>query len=155
MALIARIRNPKDFWAGLSYFVIGLGAVILAQDYKMGTAFKMGPGYFPVVLGGLLALIGVVSVARSLVSDGEPIGRFALKGLLLVIGGMLLTGFLFRKAGLVVVLPLLIMITSYASIKFRWKISLALAVGLTAFCVLVFAYGLGLPLPLFGKWFGA
>ena len=153
--MIARIRNPKDFWAGLIYLVIGLGAVVLAQDYKMGTAFKMGPGYFPVVLGGLLAVIGVVSVGRSLVSDGEPIGRFALKGLLLVVGGMLLTGFLFRKAGLVVVLPLLIMITSYASIKFRWKTSLVLAVGLTAFCVLVFAYGLGLPLPLFGKWFGA
>ena len=52
-------------------------------------------------------------------------------------------------------LPLLIMITSYASIKVRWKTSLVLAVGLTAFCILVFAYGLGLPLPLFGKWFGA
>ena len=153
--MIARIRNPKDFWAGLIYLVIGLGAVIMAQDYKMGTAFKMGPGYFPVVLGGLLAVIGVVSVARSLVSEGEPIGTFALKGLLLVVGGMLLTGFLFRKAGLVVVLPLLIIVTSYASIKFRWKTSLVLAVGLTAFCVLVFAYGLGLPLPLLGKWFGA
>jgi hypothetical protein len=155
MTLIARIRNPKDFWAGIIYIVIGLGALILAQDYKMGTAFKMGPGYFPVVLGGLLAAIGMISVGRSLVREGEPIGTFAFRGLLLVIGGMLLTGFLFRRAGLVVALPLLIFITSYASIKFRWGTSLALAVGLAAFCILVFAYGLGLPLPLLGKWFGA
>ncbi|WP_233556424.1 tripartite tricarboxylate transporter TctB family protein [Noviherbaspirillum sedimenti] len=155
MALIARIRNPRDFWAGLIYIAIGVGAVVLAQDYKMGTAIRMGPGYFPVVLGGLLMAIGIISVGRSLVREGEPIGSFALKGLLLVVGGMLLTGFLFRKAGLVVALPLLIMITSYASIKFRWGASLALAAGLTAFCMLIFAYGLGLPLPVLGKWFGA
>ena len=153
--MIARIRNPKDFWAGLIYLAIGLGAVIVAQEYKMGTAVRMGPGYFPVVLGGLLAAIGLVSVVRALLRDGEPVGQFALRGLLLVIGGMLLTGFLFRRAGLVVALPLLIFITSYASIKFRWGASLALAAGLSAFCILVFAWALGLPLPVLGKWFGA
>lgn len=152
---MAAIRNPKDFWAGIIYIAIGLSAVFVAQDYEMGTAVRMGPGYFPVVLGGLLAAIGLASAVRSLISGGEPVGKFALKGMLLVTGGMLLTGFLFRRAGIVVALPLLILITSYASIRFRWGTSLALAVGLTAFCVVVFAYGLGLPLPILGKWFGA
>lgn len=137
------------------YIVIGAGAVVLAQEYKMGTAFKMGPGYFPVVLGALLAIIGIVSILRSLVREGEPIGAFAVKGLILVVSGVVLTGYLFRNAGLIVALPLLIMITAYASIKFSWRSSIALAIGLTAFCILVFAYGLGLPLPVFGKWFGA
>ena len=152
---MAQIRNPKDFWAGIIYIVIGLGAVFLARDYELGSAFKMGAGYFPTVLGGLLAAIGLASVIRSLLRDGEPIGEFAVKGMLLVTVGTLLTGFLFRRAGIVVALPLLILITSYASIKFRWGASLALAVGVTTFCVVVFAYGLGLPLPILGKWFGA
>ena len=56
------IRNPKDFWAGLLYVVLGLAAVYIAQDYEMGTATRMGPGYFPTLLGGFLALIGVVSL---------------------------------------------------------------------------------------------
>lgn len=154
MRLIARIRNPKDFWTGVIYIVIGLGAVALAQEYRMGTAFKMGPGYFPVVLGALLAVIGVVSIIRSLLRVGEPIGAFAIKGLILVVAGVALAGYLFRNAGMIVALPLLIMITAYASIKFSWRASIALAVGLTAFCILVFAYGLGLPLPVLGKWFG-
>lgn len=151
----ALIRNPKDFWTGVIYLVIGLGAVYIAQDYRMGTAVKMGPGYFPVVLGGLLAAIGVLSMARSFWRPGEPIGAFALKGLILVTVAMLLTGFLFRRAGLVVALPLMICITAYASIKFRWSATLALAVGMTIFCVLVFAKALGLPLPILGSWFPA
>jgi hypothetical protein len=152
--MIPRVRNPKDFWAGIIYLAIGLSAVYLAQDYRMGTTIKMGPGYFPTLLGGLLALIGFLSVIRSFVRPGEPVGTFALKGLLLVTVGMLITGFLIRTAGLIVVLPLLVLITAYASIKFRWGTALALAAGLTVFCTLVFVKALGLPLPILGSWFG-
>jgi hypothetical protein len=153
--LSAQIRNPKDFWTGVLYMTIGLGAVYIAQDYRMGTAVRMGPGYFPIVLGALLALIGLFSLVRSFIRQGEPIGAFAIRATILVIAGVLLTGFLIRRGGLVVALPVLIMVTSYASIKFSWGRSVALAIGLTAFCVLVFAKGLGLPLPILGTWFGA
>jgi hypothetical protein len=151
--LLDRIRASKDFWSGALYLVIGVGAVIIAQDYRMGTAVKMGPGYFPVLLGGLLALIGAISMARAFWRPGEPIEGFALKGLVLITAGMLLTGFLFRRAGLVVALPLLILVVAYASARFRWKPTLLLAIGMTAFCILVFAKALGLPLPIVGTWF--
>jgi len=152
--LISHIRNPRDFWAGIIYVVIGAGAFVMAQDYKMGTAVKMGPGYFPAALGGLLVLIGLASLIRSLVRPGEAISDFAVKGLVLVVGGTFLSGYLMRHAGLVVALPLLILITALASIKFRWTSALALAAGMTLFSVLVFVKGLGLPIPLLGSWFG-
>ena len=52
------IRNPKDFWIGLIYIFFGSSAILIARDYSMGTAIKMGPAYFPTILGGLLLTVG-------------------------------------------------------------------------------------------------
>ena len=77
------IRSAKDFWSGLIYICLGSSAMIIARDYSMGTAVKMGPAYFPTILGGLLVLIGTISVIRSFVVTGTPIGAFAFKGLVI------------------------------------------------------------------------
>jgi hypothetical protein len=74
--------------------------------------------------------------------------------LALVIVSVLVFGFLVRAAGLVVALPLLVFISAYASIRFRWRTTLIIAAGLTIFCVLVFVKGLGIPLPIIGPWLG-
>src|SRR6185295_9990012 len=113
------IRNPKDFWIGLIYIFFGSSAILIARDYSLGTAIKMGPAYFPTILGGLLVLIGVVSVIRSFIVAGIPIGAFGFKGLGLVTLSVVVFGFLVRGAGLVVALPLLVIISAYASIRFR------------------------------------
>src|SRR5690606_24798392 len=84
------IRDPKDFWSGVMFLVFGLSAVLIGQDYEMGSAGRMGPGYFPVVLGGMLSLIGLVSVVRSFFHQGEGLGRFALKEAFLVLFAVLL-----------------------------------------------------------------
>ena len=148
------IRNPKDFWAGVIYVAVGLAAIIIGRDYGMGTASKMGPAYFPTVLGGLLALIGLISIVRSFQRPGEPLGVFAYKGAALVLGSTVLFGVLVRGAGVVISLVVLVIMSAYASIKFRWAPSIALAIGLAVFSVLVFIKGLGIPLPLLGPWFG-
>jgi putative tricarboxylic transport membrane protein len=148
------IRNGKDFWIGVVYVAFGSVAIIISRDYGMGTALKMGPSYFPIILGGLLIVIGVISLIRSFIKPGSPFGAFAFKGLLLITASIILFGFIVRGAGLVIALPLLVIISSYASIRFRWKYSLVLAVGLTIFCILVFLKGLGVPLPILGSWFG-
>jgi putative tricarboxylic transport membrane protein len=132
----------------------GLTAVLIARDYGMGTALKMGPGYFPTVLGALLTLIGIISLVRSFIAPGSPIGGLALKGLLLVVGSTLVFGLILREAGLVIALPVFVIISAYASVHFRLGPSLALAAGLTLFCVFVFLKGLGVPLPILGSWFG-
>jgi Tripartite tricarboxylate transporter TctB family. len=148
------IRNPKDFWAGLIYVVLGLAAVYIAQDYEMGTATRMGPGYFPTLLGGFLALIGVVSLVRSFYVPREPVGALALKATLLICGATLLFGLMLRGAGMIVSMIVMLLISSYASVRFRLVPAVLLAVGITAFCALVFVRGLGVPMPLVGSWFG-
>lgn len=148
------IRSGKDLWAGLIYLLFGSIAIIVGRDYAMGTAFKMGPAYFPNILGALLMVIGAMSVVRSFVLPGSPIDAFSLRGLALVSVSVFVFGFLVRRAGLAIALPLLVMISAYASAKFRWGPTLAIAVGLTVFCALVFVKGLGIPLPVLGPWFG-
>ncbi len=148
------IRNAKDFWTGLIYVFFGSSAILIGREYGMGTAIKMGPAYFPTILGGLLVGIGAISVIRSFIIPGTPIAAFAFKGLTLVTVSALVFGFLVRDAGLAVALPLLVIISAYASTRFRWHPTLLLAAGLTVFCALVFLKGLGIPLPVIGPWFG-
>ncbi|HEX6827454.1 MAG TPA: tripartite tricarboxylate transporter TctB family protein, partial [Burkholderiales bacterium] len=128
--------------------------ILIGRDYGMGTAFRMGPAYFPTVLGGALTLVGVISLVRSFLRRGEPVGAIAFRPLLLVVAAIVATGLIVRGAGVAVALPVLVIVSAYASAKFRWGAALALAVGVTVFCVLVFLKGLGVPLPIIGPWFG-
>lgn len=148
------IRHPKDFWAGIIFLIFGLAAVIIGRDYTMGTAGRMGPGYFPTILGGLLALIGLAAMIRSFLRPGEAIGKFYIKNLLLVSVAVLLFGFLMRDAGLLPAVIAIVMVSAYASPKFTWLSTLLIALGLSAFCVLVFVKLLGLPMPILGPWLG-
>lgn len=146
-------RNAKDFWTGLVYVLIGSAAFYLSRDYGMGTAVKMGPAYFPTVLSGLLILIGSISIIRSFVKDGSPIGTVAVKGLALVTLSIVLFGVLARTAGMAIALPVMILVGAYGSTRFKWRYAIPLAIGITLFCILIFRVGLGVPLPIFGSWF--
>lgn len=148
------IRSPREFWAGVIYVAIGAAAIIIGRDYDMGTAMKMGPAYFPTVLGTLLAAIGAISLIRSLLISGPPINAFALKGLAAVVAGIVLFGVLARGAGLIVAIAVLVLISARASIRFHWGQAIALAAGLVVFSALIFVVGLGVRLPLFGPWLG-
>ena len=148
------MKNPRDFWTGVIYVAVGAGAVIVARDYGLGTALRMGPAYFPTVLGGLLVLIGLVSLGRAMARAGAPLPPVRIKGLLAVTAAIVGFGALVRGAGLVVALPLLVVVSAAASARFRWGPALALAAGLTVFCAAVFLKGLGVPLPLRGPWLG-
>lgn len=145
------IRHPKDFWSGVMFIVLGLAFVWFARDYPMGTSTRMGPAYFPTILGYLLAAIGLIVLIRGLTTQGEGFGGFGWKGLFLVSGSIVLFGLLLRSAGLVIALPVLIIVGALASHKFSWRASILLAIGLTIFSYFVFIRGLGLPMPiLFG-----
>lgn len=150
----AFIRNPKDFWSGIVFLIFGLSAVIIGQEYEMGSAGRMGPAYFPTALGILLSLVGAGTLLRSFFRPGEQIGRLYYRELTIVLVAVLLFGFLVRNAGLVPAGFLLILVSAYASDKFDLKKSLALAVGMTLFAVGLFVKLLGLPMPIFGPWLG-
>ena len=147
-------RNAKDFWTGLIYLFVGSGALIVSRDYDMGTAVKMGPAYFPTILSVLLMGIGIISVLRSFLKSGSPVGAVAWKGIVLILASTLLFGVVVRGAGVLIALPILVIVSASASARFSWKTSLAEAVGITVFCIVVFLKGLGVPLPILGSWFG-
>jgi hypothetical protein len=148
------IHSTKDFWSGLIYIFFGASVVLIAREYGMGTALRMGAAYFPTILGALLIVIGAVSVIRAFFLHGTPIGAFAFKGLAFIIGSVVVFGAIVRGAGLVIALPFLVVVSALGSTRFRWVPTLAMAAGLTIFCVLVFIKGLGIPLPVIGPWFG-
>jgi putative tricarboxylic transport membrane protein len=148
------ISSPKDFWSGLIYLFFGVSAILIARDYGMGSALRMGPAYFPTVLGWLLIIIGAISVVRGFLVAGTPIGRFAAKGLIIITGATVLFGLTVRGAGLAIALPVFVILSAAASSRFRVLPTLLMAAALTAFCVLVFVHGLGVPLPVIGSWFG-
>lgn len=148
------IRDPKDFLSGLMFLGFGGAAIFFGQDYEVGKAVRMGPGYFPLFLSALLCLVGVACVLRSLARSGEPVPRLALKPLILVVVSTLVFGLLLRHAGLVAALAASILLSSLASAQFSIKAAATTIVLLSAFCYLVFLKALGLPIPLIGPWLG-
>jgi hypothetical protein len=114
----------------------------------------MGPAYFPTILGGLLAIIGLIAIVRSIFSTGDALEKFAYKEIALVMVSVMIFGGIVRGAGLVPAVILLVMISAFASTKFRLLPSVFLAVGMAVFSVAVFIKALGLPIPMIGPWFG-
>ena len=145
-------RNNRDFWAGAMLIATGGAAIFLARDYAFGTALRMGPGYFPSVLGGLMILFGVYLVATGLRSNEKIEGGWSLRALVVLPLSLVLFGLLMESAGFVPALLVLIVGSAAASSEFRLVEALALAVGLTVFAVGLLIWGLGLPYPLIVGW---
>lgn len=148
------IRHPKDFWIGAIFIAFGLGAVFTRGDLDMGTTGRMGPAFFPVVLGILLALIGAAGVLRSFFRTGPSLDKLHFKPLALVLAAVVLFGYLMRGAGLVPAAVVLVLVSAYAHPKFRWHEAALLAAGLAVFAYLLFIKLLGLPIPALGPWLG-
>lgn len=149
-----RIAGSKDLWSGLIFIGFGLLAMALARGYAMGHAGRMGPGYFPTALGGVLAFIGIVLVVQAFLSSGDAVTGFAWRKAALVLVASGLFGVTVEGLGLAASTVLLVMISGLASEQFQLWRFLALAVGLAVFSVLTFVRLLGLPIPAFGPWLG-
>jgi hypothetical protein len=144
-----RIKNPTDFWTGLLFGGFGLfAAIYAAAHYSLGSAVRMGPGYFPVWVGGLVAILGTALLLRSLRLEGPGLPRMRLRPALFVLGASVAFGYLLKPLGLVLATLLLVVVSALGGHEFRWKEAALLAAGLAAFAVAVFVYGLGLPFPL-------
>jgi hypothetical protein len=143
------IRSPRDFCAGLIFLFFGALAAYIARDYPMGSAVRMGPGYFPYLLGILLALLGVVICIKSLVAHGEHIESASLRALLLVLGAIGVFAGTIESVGIVIATALLVGIGAAASPESRLREVVVLIVFMLALAVGLFTYGLGLPFKIF------
>lgn len=144
-----KITHPKDFYAGLMFFSVGLIAMILAFGYPLGTASRMGPGYFPRVLGGILMLLGAILSVRSFWDESDPIAPFGWKAIALVLGSVCLFGAIVMTVGMVVATTVLIFVSGYASKEFNVRESIISSVVLSAVAVGLFILGLKLQFPIF------
>ena len=150
---MSMIRHPKDFYSGLIFIAFGVGAIVIATNYPLGTAARMGPGYFPRILGILLILLGSALSLRALKLKGEPIAAWKWRPTLTVLGSVVLFGYIVNLAGLVLSTIILIVMSSWASTEFRFKESIIAGVALSILVVAVFVIGLKLQLPIWPSFF--
>jgi len=144
-----KIKSPKNFWAGLMFIAFGLFAMIGALiNYQVGTAVRMGPGYFPAVLGGILAVLGLMVLAEAVVVQGPKVPTLSIRPLLLISVGLVVYGYSLNYVGLMVATAILVIISAAGGHEFKWKEVLLLSAVLIAFSVLVFVKGLTLPFPI-------
>ena len=150
-----KITSPRNFWAGLMFLAFGLFfAAWAVMSYQMGTAVRMGPAYFPAVLGGLLAFLGLVVLLMSVTVRGPRVNPFAFQPLLLILAANLAYGYLMKPLGLVLATAALVFISAFGGHEFKWKEVTLLYVFLIVFSVLVFVKGLTLPFPLWPEALG-
>ena len=146
------VRSPKDLVAGLLFIAAGIAAIAIAANYTLGTAARMGPGYFPRVLGMLLIVLGAILAARSLRLPGPPLPGWKWRPVLVTLGSVVMFGLIVNRAGLVVSTILLIVMASAASHEFRPREAVISGIALAALAVGVFVIGLKLQI---GIWPGA
>ena len=142
------IRASKDFWAGIMFLSFAAVAVLAARGYAMGTAGRMGPGYFPMALGLVLGLLGLLIIARSVVAESGAISGLQLRPLLVLAGAVMMFGLLIERLGLVITLVVGVTGSAVASRDSRPLEVAALAAALAAFSVGIFVYALRLPLSI-------
>ena len=148
-------RAATDILAGLIFVAFGLGFAITSLSYELGTPLRMGPGYFPLVLGGILVVLGLFIAGKGLIPSSGAEGRFGSvpwRALILLVVAVLFFGLTVRGLGLVPATAVTALLTALASYRTGILAALAIAAGLTMLCMLIFVLALQLRLPLFGPW---
>jgi Tripartite tricarboxylate transporter TctB family len=148
------IKNPKDFFAGVLFIVIAGVFASQLRELPIGSAFRMGPGYFPMVVAGLLGALGLIIMVGGLRDKGEPISRVPWRGLLLVVFPVVFFGLTLKGLGLVPSLAIMVFATTLASVHWNLRTALSNTAVLTIGGWLIFVKALGLPISVFGPWVG-
>lgn len=148
-----RIRNHRDFWTGIMFLVLGVLFVVFSQAYQLGTPARMGPGFFPTMLGALMALLGAAIVWQSVAAGSreERVGSIGWRELFLILVSVAVFAVALPWLGSVIAIALLIGISAVASHEFSWKETAISIVVLLIMSELVFVKGLELQFPVWPK----
>jgi hypothetical protein len=142
------LSKSKDFWAGMMLIAIGAAAMFIAREYRFGSTLRMGPGFFPTVLGGILVVFGVFVAAIGMRSGERIQGHVSLRALVLLPLSLILFGILMERVGFVPALVALVFVAAASGREFKLMEVLLLTGILTLASMAVFIWGLGLPYPL-------
>jgi predicted MFS family arabinose efflux permease len=142
------LRKNKDLWAGIMLIAIGAAAMFISRDYRFGSALRMGPGFFPTILSGILIAFGVCIMAAGLRSGEQIQERLSLRALILLPLSLVLFGILMDLAGFIPALAALVFVSALSGKEFKFIEVLLLTTILTLASWALFIWGLGLPYPL-------
>ena len=159
-----KIKSQQDWWAGWMFIAFGLFFILVASGtpefinsmfgtkliagYQMGSSVRMGPAYFPVVLGGIIAVLGLLVLIDSMVEEGPKVAKFHFRPLIFIAISSLAFAYLLKPLGLALASIVLVFISAYGGHEFKWKEVAIMSVVLVIFSVLVFVKGLSLPFPV-------
>lgn len=144
--------DPANAVCGALFVLFGAVFGYQSLELEIGTAFRMGPGYFPLLLSGVLILLGLVVLVQAMRVAGEPVGAIAWRGMAFILPAPIFFGLTIRGLGFVPALFLTCVIAAFASHRMKPPAALVLAAAVTLFSVIVFSYALGLPFQRFGPW---
>ena len=144
-----RIKSQEDFWSGMMFVGFGILAVVVARNYPMGSALRMGPGYFPTYLGAIMIVLGALMAGLAFRVEGEGTGPWGWRPLLWLSVAFAAFGLLIEPAGFVLALMALIVSSSLAGRDTRLLELVILIVVLITGSVALFIYGLELPYRLY------
>ncbi|MDM0012530.1 tripartite tricarboxylate transporter TctB family protein [Variovorax sp. J22P168] len=150
-----KIKSQKDFFSGVMFAVVGVAFAWGATTYNVGSGARMGPGYFPLMLGILMAFIGLVIMFTGLTvetEDGQPIGKWAWKQVVFILGANLAFGVLLGglpsigvpAMGMIIAIYALVIISSLAGSEFNLPKVLILATALAVGSYIAFIWALKL-----------
>ena len=143
-----KIRAEKEFWSGIMFLIFAAIAVATARGYSLGSVGRMGPGYFPLALGILLAVLGAVTIVKSFVADGPKLEPLNLWPLLAIVASVVCFGLSIERLGLVIAIMIVTAILALSFRNISWLGFVGLAGTLIAFSVIVFTSALQLPLTI-------
>jgi hypothetical protein len=138
----------KDFWAGVLLIVTGGMAIFIAQDYRFGSVLRMGPGFFPTILGALLIVLGICIMLAGLKSSEKIQGHLSMRAFVLLPLSLVLFGILMEKAGFIPALIVLTLVSAASGREFKVVEVLLLTAVLAVVMTALFIWGLELPYPL-------
>ena len=146
------IRLNPDLLAGLFFILVGGVATGIGASYRLGTPDNMGPGFFPVMLGIALLLLGIAVAALNVRQNGDGLPSIQLKPIIVVLGAVVAFGILVDRLGLVITIGVIVALCALAGWRTSIREQLVLFLCLAALVSGVFVVGLGLPMPLWPHW---
>jgi hypothetical protein len=147
-----QIQDKRNFLGGLLLVGFGLGVLLIARTYKMGTAFRMGSGYFPVILSSLLIVIGIIVAALAFRSGEVKLPKIAWRQLIMISAAVALFGLIIKDAGLLLATFVMVIVARLARPGYSWVETLILGAAISVFCSAIFYFGLRIQMPLLPKW---
>jgi hypothetical protein len=143
------LLRSSDFWSGLLFISLGAAGLVLGSEYQAGSAFQMGPGYFPRLISGGLILIGCITAAKAFRSSGVTIEGAPWRAIFIVLASLVAFGLIAPRWGLAPASFAIVLISGLAAPDRKLGQLFIAALLLTTFSAGVFIYGLGLTIPVF------